>query len=147
MGCVQMEKGLRELAKESCGADEEAHIPIGVLRSKFLKLYARDKYFRYMGSLTVPPCTKNVLWNIVAQVAPLNLYVFLPADYLFYDHLLYIYILSICIDKFLFLKKVREISKEQLDVLKAPLDVNSVLGNSMSFPTLNSRKVETFFRA
>nr|XP_009802475.1 PREDICTED: uncharacterized protein LOC104248002 [Nicotiana sylvestris] len=40
---------------------------IGVIDPKQVKLGSR-KYYRYIGSLTVPPCTQDVVWTIVRKV-------------------------------------------------------------------------------
>ncbi|XP_077230845.1 alpha carbonic anhydrase 1, chloroplastic-like [Tasmannia lanceolata] len=98
----QINDHLDRLAKESCEADEEAQIPIGVLRSKQIK-QVTQVHFRYVGSLTSPPCTQNVIWNILG--------------------------------------KVREMSKEQLAALKAPLHEDYKC-NSRPTQPINGRSVE-----
>lgn len=40
---------------------------IGIIDPKKVKLGSR-KYYRYIGSLTVPPCTQDVVWTIVRKV-------------------------------------------------------------------------------
>ncbi|KAL2239841.1 alpha carbonic anhydrase 7 [Sesamum indicum] len=40
---------------------------IGIIDPKLIKLGSR-KYYRYIGSLTTPPCTQNVIWTIVRKV-------------------------------------------------------------------------------
>ncbi|XP_077235759.1 alpha carbonic anhydrase 1, chloroplastic-like [Tasmannia lanceolata] len=98
----QIKDHLDQLAKETCDADEEAQIPLGVLRTKQIRRTTK-KYFRYHGSLTLPPCTQNVTWIILG--------------------------------------KVRELSKEQLAALKAPLP-EEYKQNSRPTQPLNGRTVE-----
>ncbi|GFS30906.1 alpha carbonic anhydrase 7 [Actinidia rufa] len=40
---------------------------IGIVDPKQIKIGSR-KYYRYIGSLTVPPCSQNVVWTIVRKV-------------------------------------------------------------------------------
>ncbi|OVA18044.1 Alpha carbonic anhydrase [Macleaya cordata] len=40
---------------------------VGVVNPREIKLGSR-KYYRYIGSLTIPPCTENVLWTIIRKV-------------------------------------------------------------------------------
>ncbi|KAB1222376.1 Bifunctional monodehydroascorbate reductase and carbonic anhydrase nectarin-3 [Morella rubra] len=48
----------------SVGKDE---IDLGIVNPGIIKFGSR-KYFRYIGSLTVPPCTEGVIWTIVKKV-------------------------------------------------------------------------------
>ncbi|MBA0622857.1 hypothetical protein Godav_008360 [Gossypium davidsonii] len=40
---------------------------VGVIDPRNIKFGSR-KYYRYIGSLTIPPCTENVVWSIVRKV-------------------------------------------------------------------------------
>ncbi|KAL5710640.1 carbonic anhydrase [Ranunculus cassubicifolius] len=96
----QMKASLDKLTEETCDGDQEARVAVKVKAKQFSK--KTRKYFRYYGSLTVPPCVENIPWTILG--------------------------------------KVREISKEQVEALKAPLN-SSYVNNSRPLQKLNGRKV------
>lgn len=58
---------MNELAKEERAGREKAQISLGFLKTKYLSRKSR-KYYRYFGSLTTPPCTEEIMWNILGKV-------------------------------------------------------------------------------
>ncbi|KAL6202990.1 hypothetical protein ACLB2K_026694 [Fragaria x ananassa] len=59
---TQMMHYLEDLS-ESSGEEKV----IGMVDPKQIKTVS-TKYYRYIGSLTIPPCTQNVLWTLVGEV-------------------------------------------------------------------------------
>ncbi|KAH6814032.1 alpha carbonic anhydrase 7, partial [Perilla frutescens var. frutescens] len=39
---------------------------VGIIDPDFIKFGSR-KYYRYIGSLTTPPCTQNIIWTILTK--------------------------------------------------------------------------------
>jgi carbonic anhydrase len=101
----QLKRELAELAGDRCNYGvEDASSPMGLVHLRSLQKRT-GSYFRYMGSLTAPPCTENVYWNVLG--------------------------------------KVRQMTKEQLDMLLAPLPP-AARQNARPVQPLNGRVV-TFY--
>ncbi|CAL9246607.1 unnamed protein product [Arabidopsis halleri] len=100
----QMKDKLVKLKEERFKGNQTAQVEVGRIDTRHIERRTR-KYFRYVGSLTTPPCSENVSWTILG--------------------------------------KVRSMSKEQVELLRSPLD-KSFKNNSRPCQPLHGRRVEMF---
>lgn len=68
---MQLKDGLDLLAKDNCKSNEQARVPLGIIDTKLIKRNTR-KYYRYQGSLTTPPCSEPVTWNILGKIRDIS---------------------------------------------------------------------------
>ncbi|XP_062198088.1 alpha carbonic anhydrase 7-like [Phragmites australis] len=102
----QLKNKLTEMSKDKCNfAEEDSHVAAGLVHMRSLQKRT-GSYFRYTGSLTTPPCTENVAWNILG--------------------------------------KVRQISKEQVDLLTSLLAAGKDAGRARPTQPLNGRTVQFY---
>lgn len=52
---------------EAITDENEREKNVGIIDLQKIDIGSR-KYYRYIGSLTIPPCTQNVTWTIVKKV-------------------------------------------------------------------------------
>ncbi|KAK7272165.1 hypothetical protein RJT34_28598 [Clitoria ternatea] len=49
----------------------EAERVVGVIDPRHIEIVYKQ-YYRYIGSLTIPPCTQNVAWTIIKEIQPVS---------------------------------------------------------------------------
>ncbi|KAK6126385.1 hypothetical protein DH2020_039869 [Rehmannia glutinosa] len=67
---AKIQSKLNELAYE-VKSHEETPINLGPFHPTEVRKRCH-KYYRYVGSFTTPPCTQNVIWNILAKVRTIS---------------------------------------------------------------------------
>ncbi|KAA8516723.1 hypothetical protein F0562_016771 [Nyssa sinensis] len=101
-----IQRKLGELAVKNSVINGAAEIGVGMFDLNLIKHDTPShEYYRYHGSLTTPPCSETVIWNVLA--------------------------------------KVRSISKEQLEALRAPLN-SECKHNARPLQQLNGRRIELY---
>ncbi|KAJ8754750.1 hypothetical protein K2173_012139 [Erythroxylum novogranatense] len=104
----KLQQGLEELANGNCRPVLEGpHVTLDNLYDTVLEKTSQS-YYRYLGSLTTPPCSENVVWTVLGEVST--------------------------------------ISKEQVELLKSTLEVESK-SNSRPAQALNGRQVSVYSKA
>lgn len=64
---MQIYKKLNELASEYKSSEDTAPIQVGIFHPAELRTTA-TKYYKYIGSSSVPPCTERLIYLVLAKV-------------------------------------------------------------------------------
>ncbi|KAI3851942.1 hypothetical protein MKW98_019941 [Papaver atlanticum] len=67
---TQLEGHLKKLRSEAEIGHSGSRFPVNLMRTADLE--STNTYFRYIGSLTTPPCTENVTWTILEEVREMS---------------------------------------------------------------------------
>lgn len=54
---------------ETIGGAKNVEKEVGIIDPKLATFGIITNYYRYIGSLTTPPCTQNIIWTIVRNVS------------------------------------------------------------------------------
>ena len=74
-GMTQFEDEVGHIRRQLRQGKYHPNVTAGLVQTVALRRHARQ-YYRYVGSLTTPPCSENVVWNVLGKVIARSLSLF-----------------------------------------------------------------------